>query len=592
MDWWSVLPLALFFGAALGFGLYALTQWRFDTGKAKPCALIALATLLVAFGFAAYAGPGPALLGFLIALYAVGKGRFYLLTHRREKDENGDARGISTSASRLPLEAATRIITGEGDGTGFVVSSDGHIVTVAHGVAVFGQVDAILYNGERYPARIVAVEPSVDLAVLKVDVPYPLPAVLLDDPSHLAHGDPLFVVGYDPMSDVVDAQIWTPQRYRRVKMPYPTVLRTSVANAGYDDRNGNLPPLDALLSDPNRALRPGFSGAMVCDKSGEVVAIHNSGFAYGNYGGEIGGESLTNLLAKAGVKTKRSFLWRMPLWEQTPESARGAASIGLAEFFSRYGDDSDFTTDDTAEWREYFAHYSPAIDPLPEYAAFLAFAAIQEGRHEEAEVSAFAALEGGITRFVRRVLTRLAEDDPSRALPYAERLATLRSATGGEPGYGLASRRRAALAITEAELRERGGDLAGAEALLVESMPDLDPTRRAGVAWFRIGKLRLAQDRPEEAVEAFRKGVGDDDLYREDWSPLIEACSRSSRVEDHQYGVKFALWALDHSGTVATMPPYAAACAQRRGEPELAAWFESLGRALSPVETSEAAVPE
>src|SRR5215211_7746553 len=59
---------------------------------------------------------------------------------------------------------------GQGTGSGFVVSSDGLIVTNQHVVDGATQVAVkIGTDGEQLPAEIVAVDPSQDLALLKVD---------------------------------------------------------------------------------------------------------------------------------------------------------------------------------------------------------------------------------------------------------------------------------------------------------------------------------------------------------------------------------------------------------------------------------------
>ncbi|RYG38630.1 serine protease [bacterium] len=583
-----ILLLALLMAgcAAVAFalGIAAVGRWRFGRYVQVHVGLFVVAmaaTLGLLWPLTGQRFVWPYILA-LALMYGVWRNRGYLHSAVQEEDSKGEDRAVAADASILPLACAVRVVSGTGDGSGFIASSDGYVATVAHGIPRFGKFDVILFNGERWPAVVVAVEDAVDLAILKIDVPYVLPAARLDDGEDLGHGDRLSIIGFDPVSDIADATIWTPQGYRDLRMPYPSVLGTALANAGFDDRSEDLPRLDAFVTDPNRAVRPGFSGAMVCNANGQVVAVHNSGLSFGGYGGDIAGSMLITLLAEAKIQTKRSPFWRMPLDQKSAEHTRGRATYSFAAFFSRFSDDAEISPDDLNRWREFLEPMKEVLDPIAEYQSVKAALDVQQDRKDEAERAAFAAIEGGSMRFARHVLTVIAREHPERALEYADRFANLRSKLEGEARYGPISYRRSMLSITEAELREIGGDIPAAAALLEATMPDQEANRSAGTAWFRLGKLRLALDKPEEAVEAFRLGVGDNDLYEEDWSPLIEACSRSSKPDDQAYGVKLALWALDHSATVKTMPPHAAACAEKRGEPELAAWFASLGRALNP----------
>ena len=56
-------------------------------------------------------------------------------------------------------------------GTGFLVSSDGHLVTVWSHVLDPDEVTIVLDDGRRFPAKVLGAEPQLDLAVLKIDSP-------------------------------------------------------------------------------------------------------------------------------------------------------------------------------------------------------------------------------------------------------------------------------------------------------------------------------------------------------------------------------------------------------------------------------------
>lgn len=84
---------------------------------------------------------------------------------------------------------------GMGWGTGFVVSSDGHIVTNAHVVEDAQRVTVYLKNSQKLTAKVVRTQESDDLALLKVEAPSPLYTVALGD-DQSGEGVEIGVTGY------------------------------------------------------------------------------------------------------------------------------------------------------------------------------------------------------------------------------------------------------------------------------------------------------------------------------------------------------------------------------------------------------------
>lgn len=56
-----------------------------------------------------------------------------------------------------------------GYGSGFLVSGEGHIVTVWSHILDGDSVTVVLHDGQRYEGRVLGAEPTLDLAVLKID---------------------------------------------------------------------------------------------------------------------------------------------------------------------------------------------------------------------------------------------------------------------------------------------------------------------------------------------------------------------------------------------------------------------------------------
>ena len=88
----------------------------------------------------------------------------------------------------------------EGQGSGFIISADGFIVTNNHVVSLDqqGAADAVtvrLADGSEYNARIVGRDQESDIAVLKIDAPAPLPFVKFGDSAKARAGDWVIAIG-------------------------------------------------------------------------------------------------------------------------------------------------------------------------------------------------------------------------------------------------------------------------------------------------------------------------------------------------------------------------------------------------------------
>ena len=71
-----------------------------------------------------------------------------------------------------------------GAGSGFIVSSDGYILTNAHVVAEADEVTVRLTDRREFPAKVIGFDPRTDVAVIKIEAK-DLPTVRIGDPSQL-----------------------------------------------------------------------------------------------------------------------------------------------------------------------------------------------------------------------------------------------------------------------------------------------------------------------------------------------------------------------------------------------------------------------
>jgi putative serine protease PepD len=105
-------------------------------------------------------------------------------------------KGVVEITVSTPQQTPTGNQEAQAQGSGFVIDSDGHIVTNDHVVENADSVSVQFWNGNTYNASVVGTDPSTDLAVIKVDAPSSvLHPVSLGDSSSLQVGDPVVAIG-------------------------------------------------------------------------------------------------------------------------------------------------------------------------------------------------------------------------------------------------------------------------------------------------------------------------------------------------------------------------------------------------------------
>ncbi len=80
-------------------------------------------------------------------------------------------------------------------GSGFFCDASGHIVTNAHVVEGASKINVTLSNGKILAAKLVAVHPKVDLALLKISPPFALQKARIGDSGNVQVGEWVLAVG-------------------------------------------------------------------------------------------------------------------------------------------------------------------------------------------------------------------------------------------------------------------------------------------------------------------------------------------------------------------------------------------------------------
>src|SRR6202051_715172 len=86
------------------------------------------------------------------------------------------------------------LVPQEGQGSGFVIDKEGHILTNYHVIADARQVEVTLHNRKKYKATIVGTDKSHDLAVIQIKAPVLIPSVL-GDSRNLQVGQKVYAIG-------------------------------------------------------------------------------------------------------------------------------------------------------------------------------------------------------------------------------------------------------------------------------------------------------------------------------------------------------------------------------------------------------------
>ena len=160
---------------------------------------------------------------------------------------------------------------GEGvaSGSGFLIDTEGHIITNSHVVEGAEQVEVTLGPSEsRYDAEVVGTDPATDVALLDLDAPADqLHPLALGDSSQVEVGEPVVAIG-NPfgLERTVTAGIVSALQ-RQIQAPNGFSISHVIQT--------------------DAAINPGNSGGPLIDASGSVIGI-NSQIQTGGSNGNVG----------------------------------------------------------------------------------------------------------------------------------------------------------------------------------------------------------------------------------------------------------------------------------------------------------------
>jgi len=149
------------------------------------------------------------------------------------------------------LKSVVIITTSAGQGTGFIISNDGYIVTNAHVIAdstgyLAKNIQAITYNQGTKNMQFVGYDGNLDVALLKIDGNYQ--PLALANSDNIKQGNNVLAIGN----------------------PYGLRFSTTEGTIANLDLNGDLKYLQLSVS-----LNPGNSGGPLINTEGKVIGMNS-----------------------------------------------------------------------------------------------------------------------------------------------------------------------------------------------------------------------------------------------------------------------------------------------------------------------------
>ncbi len=144
----------------------------------------------------------------------------------------------------------------QGTGSGFILSSDGQLVTNAHVVAGSSEVKVTLKDGQVFEGKVMGVDEMTDIAVIKIEATG-LPTAKLGSATNLTPGEWAIAIGNPLGFD------------NSVTVGIISALDRPSAQVGVPDKRVRFIQTDA-------AINPGNSGGPLLNVRGEVIGLNTA----------------------------------------------------------------------------------------------------------------------------------------------------------------------------------------------------------------------------------------------------------------------------------------------------------------------------
>jgi serine protease Do len=166
---------------------------------------------------------------------------------------------------QMPQQGPDRTPPTKGVGSGFIVSSDGYVLTNAHVVSDASEVTVTLTDRREFPAKVIGIDKPSDVALIKIAATG-LPTVRFGDPAKLRPGQWAIAIG-SPFG-------------------FENSVTAGVISALGRPLNDGSGSSYVTFIQTDAAVNPGNSGGPLFNIDGEVIGINSQ--IYSRTGGYMG----------------------------------------------------------------------------------------------------------------------------------------------------------------------------------------------------------------------------------------------------------------------------------------------------------------
>ncbi len=159
---------------------------------------------------------------------------------------------VNITSKAVTFDFFYGLVPQEGQGSGFIIDKDGHILTNYHVIEDARQIEVTLHNRKKYRATIVGTDRSHDLAVVQIKAPELTPMVL-GDSGNLQVGQKVYAIG-NPFGLA------------------GTLTRGIVSSIRSVQEPDGMTIDEAIQTDAS--INPGNSGGPLLNLRGEVIGIN------------------------------------------------------------------------------------------------------------------------------------------------------------------------------------------------------------------------------------------------------------------------------------------------------------------------------
>ena len=167
-------------------------------------------------------------------------------------------------------------------GSGFLVTSDGYILTNAHVIGKAEKVTVTFENGATYPAKIIGKDERVDIGIVKITDPSKkFPYVVLGDSDAIKVGQWAIAIGNPFALDHTVTTGVISAKGRSVEISQQSGMQSYIQT--------------------DASINPGNSGGPLCNIEGQVIGINSA--IYSQSGGSVGiGFAIPSNIAKKAAE--------------------------------------------------------------------------------------------------------------------------------------------------------------------------------------------------------------------------------------------------------------------------------------------------